>query len=135
MVEMGMICSVNFHDMYDSHSYGNESLIIKMLFSSQFSITTCSNDNALEWILWRKWDCRSLTMTIKLVKIYSYQNYTNFPLPFPTFSTDYQTCRNRWCRSLGPSVEGGTGSLGLLVWRSFMYARIHLYRITLALGL
>ena len=30
-------------------------------------------------------------MFIKLVKRYFYQNYTNFPLPFLPFSTNYQT--------------------------------------------
>ena len=56
--------------------------------------TTCLNGNALECILWRKWACwRRIIMVIKFINRYSYQNYTNILLPFPSFIIDYQMDR------------------------------------------
>ena len=65
------------------HSHGDETFIIQKYFLLyKFPLppnTTSTNGNALEWILWKKWDDWSWTnIAVKVAKRFFNQNYTIF---------------------------------------------------------
>ena len=84
-----MIYSVKFHQMFHIIPTVMKLRSQKIFFVYKFSLpsnTTSPNGNALEWILWKKWDNWSLTsISIKVAKRFFNQNYTSYSFPLPPF--------------------------------------------------
>ena len=82
MVVMGMIYNVKFHQKFHIIPMVMNLWLQKSFFVYKFSLppnTTPPNANALEWILWIKWDDWSWTsIAIKVARIFFNQNYSSF---------------------------------------------------------
>ena len=95
---MKMINNVKFHQKFYIIPMIMNLWSQKSFFCLQNSLllnTISPNSNALEWILWRKWDDWSWTsMAFKVAKRFFNQNYTSFSFLLPLFITTYRAVKN-----------------------------------------